>query len=46
MRGGGCAKAFHLCLIKQLGGEDGGTEIAARDTEIAPRGRASAEIAA
>jgi hypothetical protein len=44
MRGGGCAKDFHLCLIEQLGGEDGGAEIAARDTEIAPRGRASAEI--
>jgi hypothetical protein len=29
-----------------LGGEDGGAEIAARDTEIAPWGRASAEIAA
>jgi hypothetical protein len=49
----GCAKAFHLCLTEQLGGEDGGAEIATRDAEIAPRGRASlprgrasAEIAA
>jgi hypothetical protein len=41
MRGGGCAKAFHLCLTEQLGGEDGGAEIATRDAEIAPRGRAS-----
>jgi hypothetical protein len=35
MRGGGCAKDFHLCLTEQLGGEDGGAEIAMRDAEIA-----------